>query len=200
MLTLFFSHKTILYDFRRRVQRLYKTLLWCVCIFKAQPLVLILWKYMEESNQHILQNFCHKRKKTNMQVGMNWVLILGELSLNPLYTSGHNFSLLFFTFLVPYSKALHSDMWWDAMLFMEITVQRKHCSPSGLDDLFLLIIKVYDLRLSWFDMTWSSLKLTLTAHLCVLVCLCVSIGIMLAMGTSQSLHSPFWLSHNEWRT
>jgi len=45
-----------------------------------------------------------------MQVGMNWVLILGELSLNPLYTSGHNFSLLFFTFLVPYSKALHSDL------------------------------------------------------------------------------------------
>lgn len=33
-----------------------------------------------------------------MQVGMTWVLILGELSLNTLYISGHNFSLLFFTF------------------------------------------------------------------------------------------------------
>ncbi len=61
----------------------------------------------------------------------------------------------------------------DAVLCMEMTVQRKHCSSSAVDDLFLLIIKVYDLRLSWFDMTWSSLNMTLTARLCVCVCVCV---------------------------
>ncbi len=67
------------------------------------------------------------------------IFILGELSL---CFNGHNCSLQICEMR-------------DAELCMEMTVQRKHCSSSAVDDLFLLIIKVYDLRLSWFALTWS---------------------------------------------
>lgn len=113
------------------------------------------------------------RKKKSYR--SEWHKWFNDMILIYLYFNGHNCYLLssYFSLFFSAHKAAHSDLWDErcCVVHGNDCSERKHCSSSAVDDLFLLIIKVYDLRLSWFDMTWSSLKMTLTVCMCA--CLCV---------------------------
>lgn len=97
------------------------------------------------------------RKKKSYR--SEWHKWFNDMILIYLYFNGHNCYLLssYFSLFFSAHKAAHSDLWDErcCVVHGNDCSERKHCSSSAVDDLSLLIIKVYDLKFIKDDIDYA---------------------------------------------